>query len=1193
MRDGDNVMALYTDDESNENMGGKGFDYYHQYVIERNYKVEPISNSAVRNSFDAAGEFVDHAGERFYVIHNVDSLPPFFISLISNSDHWLFISSNGALTAGRVSPETALFPYVTVDKIHDSDVHTGSKTLLRVTKQNTEFEWEPFNKEHDGRFVINRHLYKNLLGNKLCFEEVNHDLQLVYRYTWATSDSHGFVRQCELQNIGEENLSVEIFDGFQNILPASTPRTLQATSSNLVDAYKWTELDELTKMAMFTLYSGITDRSDPCESLNANTVFCLGLPDYKVLISSQQMDDFRGGKVLQQEVHKRGIRGAFFVNATMELAPQASRHWQFVANMEQTQSQVVALRKQLSKPAELEELIAGSVNDGSDELARIMASSDGFQATAEENVTGHHYANVLFSVLRGGIFDDQYNVSSKDFKKTIKHFNRSVFNKHRHFLNDLPEHIDFNELQTMVRHQGDVQLERLCYEYLPITFGRRHGDPSRPWNEFAIKLKDDNGERLLSYQGNWRDIFQNWEALAFSYPEYIENIIAKFVNASTVDGYNPYRITKEGIDWEEEEQDDPWSNIGYWGDHQIIYLLKFLELSNNFHPAKLGALLHEPIFSYANVPYRIKPIADLLLDAKDTVEYDLILAAKIEDRVQSMGADGKLILDASGKVYHVNLLEKLLVPLLSKLGNLVVDGGIWLNTQRPEWNDANNALVGQGLSMVTLNYLRRYINFLQTTIATESVLITLSSEVAIWLSETATALSNMRELLHNAPLNSEQRMDALLEISSAASRYRETLYKQDSFNDKTELLPEQIRDLLDDALLIIDQSIESNLREDGLYESYNVLNIKKLKEINIVNTSYPMLEGQVAAISAGALSAQQVTSVLAALFESKIYRDDQRSFMLYPDRSLPNFLDKNKVPEDLVQAIPALVQMLEAGDETIVLRDVEGDYRFCAKLTNSNDLNSAINASVEEYGEFLEDARESINDLYEHVFNHQSFTGRSGGMFGFEGLGCIYWHMVSKLLLAVEENFFSALDAGEDSETCKRLGNYYYQIREGIGFNKTPEEYGAFPADPYSHTPKHAGAQQPGMTGQVKEEILARFGELGVRVCDGKARFQPALLRACEFVSEPRHFRYLDVFNKWQDLTVPENGLAFTWCQTPVIYQINDAVEESLTITWADGRQHSIPVLALSSEDSVSLFQRSGHIRQLTLVFGSQQIFSE
>ena len=42
--------------------------------------------------------------------------------------------------------------------------------------------------------------------------------------------------------------------------------------------------------------------------------------------------------------------------------------------------------------------------------------------------------------------------------------------------------------------------------------------------------------------------FSPGEALLLSYPAFTENIIAKFVNASTVDGYNPYRITKDGIE---------------------------------------------------------------------------------------------------------------------------------------------------------------------------------------------------------------------------------------------------------------------------------------------------------------------------------------------------------------------------------------------------------------------------------------------------------------------------------------------------------------------------------------------------------------------------------------------------------------------------------------------------------------------
>ena len=139
------------------------------------------------------------------------------------------------------------------------------------------------------------------------------------------------------------------------------------------------------------------------------------------------------------------------------------------------------------------------------------------------------------------------------------------------------------------------------------------------------------------------------------------------------------------------------------------------------------------------------------------------------------------------------------------------------------------------------------------------------------------------------------------------------------------------------------------------------------------------------------------------------------------------------------------------------------------------------------------------------------------------------------------------------AEVCQRLGRLYYRVREGIGFNKTPAEYGAFPTDPYSHTPGHGGAQQPGMTGQVKEEVLSRFGELGLRVAGGAVRFDPRLLRACEFPTAPRQFRFLDVHGEWQELTVPASALAFTWCQVPIVYRLRGEGRPVLAITMRDG----------------------------------------
>ena len=1153
--------------------------------------MEQAVTAGYRAGDSVSGEFVTLEGERYYAIRNVDRMAPFFISVISSADHWLFVSSTGGLTAGRVSPETALFPYIPVDRVHESFPHTGPKTLLRVQADGNRQLWEPFNRECEAHFTVSRHLYKNMLGNKLCFEEVNHDLKLTFRYSWMTSDRFGFVRHCELENTGRRPMQVDVLDGLQNILPAGTPLVAQTNTSNLVDAYKWTELDAATGLGIFTLYSGVSDRAEPCESLRANTVFATGLERHRVLLSSEQLDAFRAGADIEQETHKRGIRGAYFVNAAVEVPPGQSQHWQFVADVEQSQARVVALRRRLQREADIEDAIAGSVDMCDDELARIAAAGDGFQVSAQETVTTHHYANVMFNILRGGIFDDQYNVSSQDFSNTVRHFNLAVYSRNEALLGDLPDTLDFNELVSTVRSHGDPQLERLCYEYLPITFGRRHGDPSRPWNRFAIRLKDESGNRLLSYEGNWRDIFQNWEALTFSYPEFIENVIAKFVNASTMDGYNPYRITKEGIDWEVEEPDDPWSYIGYWGDHQIIYLQKLLELSEQFHPTRLAQLLHQPVFSYANVPYRIKSFEDLLENPKDTVVFDHALAERIDKRVAETGADGKLVQGGDGEVYQVNLFEKLLVPLLAKLGNFVLGGGIWLNTQRPEWNDANNALVGHGLSMVTLYYMRRYVCFLQQLISAESKPVDLSREVSEWLGDTASALESVRPLLGAGPVSPEQRFETLQELGLAASGYRESVYRQEGFSDKVKQTPDAIRKMLDDALTAIDHSISVNRSVDGLYNAYNLLGLDA--DAAQVDTLYPMLEGQVAALSSGAISPREACSLLDVLFKSDIYRADQHSFMLYPDRKLPGFLEKNRVAEADVMSVPLLARMVEAGDERIVSKDAEGTWRFNADFSNSGDLDSRLDALQADYGDEIDAARNALLKLYEKVFNHRAFTGRSGGMFGFEGLGSIYWHMVSKLLLAVQETYFSARASDADDETCSRLASLYYAVRDGIGFNKTPSEYGAFPMDPYSHTPKHAGAQQPGMTGQVKEEVLTRFGELGIRVRDGALHIEPGLLRAIEFSAEPRSFRYLDVRGDWQEIQVPAAALAFTWCQVPVVYRLEEDADPALTLVYEYGRTESLPALSLPESVSAELFLRSGHIRQIDVSLRPENLLAD
>ncbi len=1124
----------------------------------------------MQHAHNVTGGFTEMGDDRYYKIENVDSMAPFFISVVSSSDHWLFISSTGCLSAGRIRPENALFPYRSVDHIHESAENTGSKTVFRVPTQAGVVNWEPFNPQHDGLYNLQRNLYKNVVGDKILFEEINHTLQLKFCYSWSTSEEFGFIRRSELTDLSSASRSIEMLDGIQNILPPGAPLTALQTRSALVDAYKWNERVEGSSLALYSMYAMLSDKAAPAESLLATSVFSLGCESANILLSSGQLQAFRQGKAVQSEPLTKGLRGSYLINKTVELKADQSASWYIVADIDKSHSDIARFMLEPSNEIDIERSIAANKQ----ELISLMSGADAWQLTSKEETCVHHYANVLFNNMRGGVFVDGYQLDIQDVRKTVTHSNSVVAKRHQAFFDQLDDTLTHQELIALAKLQDDPQLLRLCYEYLPLTFGRRHGDPSRPWNHYEIKVKDENGDRLLSYQGNWRDIFQNWEASALSYPEFISSFISKFTNASTIDGYNPYRITKDGIDWEILDPEDPWSNIGYWGDHQIIYLLKFLELANNYQQTDLIKLLSQESFSYANVPYELCDEKGLFANPKDTVSFNSNTQKRVEEKVGEIGSDGRLILDSDGEVYLVNLTEKMLVPLLSKLSNLVLDGGIWLNTQRPEWNDANNAIVGNGLSMVTLYYMRRYVAFMQELLCKAPAKVMLSTEVLDWLNNTVKILSSAGKEIRQNTVTRQTRRAILTRLEKAASDYRQRIYRTGGFSGKTQVELGAITQLMDVSLTVLDDTIANNKREDGLFNAYNIINYSA--ENLEVSELYPMLEGQVAILSAGVLQPKQAVELLDCLFASDMFRDDQQSFMLYPDRELTTFINKNSIPTERLVDNELIQLMLAKGDTRIINMDANGGYHFNSSFENSEVLDSAL--TTLNYGCATDEAKQQIRDTYEMVFTHKEFTGRSGTMFGYEGLGSIYWHMVSKLLLAVQENYQVAYIQNPNSEETCKLAEFYYRVREGIGFNKTPENYGAFPTDPYSHTPKQAGAQQPGMTGQVKEEVITRFGELGLQVQDGVICINPTLLKSDEFLTEAQSFKFENVTGEPQSVWANEDTIAFTYCQVPFVYQLVGDNSMSLALEYSNGDVESRVGSELTVAESQAIFSRSGQV---------------
>ena len=512
----------------------------------------------------------------YFQVEKVDEMEPFFMNVVSGTDLWTFMSSNGGITAGRRSADWALFPYNTDDRVTASAENTGSKTLIR--KEGDNRCWEPFSERSEAQFQLERNLYKSRIGNSVIFEEINKDWQLRFCWQWTPGDRYGFQREATIENLGKA-VQLEVLDGVQNVMPCGVPSALQQASSNLVNAYKQTQLEPETGIGMFCLSAIIIDRAEPSEALRCNVVWQTGLESPVHLLSSAQIPAFRKGEPLKEETLVKGECGAYLLGTSLSLAANEKKSWTVVADVMKDQSEVVALREQLRTIKDMKVLLEKDLEDATARLVELVAKADGIQNTADEARTARHFSNTMFNIMRGGIPLAEPTVDNP----------------------------------------------------LPLGFSRRHGDPTRPWNKFNINTTDPvTGKPVLDYEGNWRDIFQNWEALAVSYPNLLGAMTEKFLSCTTADGYNPYRVTKAGFDWETEDPTDPWSYIGYWGDHQIIYLLRLMEAEEAHVPGQLVARLDTPAYPFANVPYRIKPYKEILKNPKDTIVFDGPLSDRLK-----------------------------------------------------------------------------------------------------------------------------------------------------------------------------------------------------------------------------------------------------------------------------------------------------------------------------------------------------------------------------------------------------------------------------------------------------------------------------------------------------------------------------------------------------------------------------------
>jgi hypothetical protein len=127
------------------------------------------------------------------------------------------------------------------------------------------------------------------------------------------------------------------------------------------------------------------------------------------------------------------------------------------------------------------------------------------------------------------------------------------------------------------------------------------------------------------------------------------------------------------------------------------------------------------------------------------------------------------------------------------------------------------------------------------------------------------------------------------------------------------------------------------------------------------------------------------------------------------------------------------------------------------------------------------------------------------------------------------------------------------------------------------------------MTGQVKEEVIARLQELGVAVVKGCVTFNPFILRKSEFLSAADTLVYFDINGERQSLALHAGQLGFTYCQVPVVYSLAEqasleqaSLEQTfIELSFADGSSQTIAGNSIDADLSMAIFDKKGTISSI------------
>ena len=663
-----------------------------------------------------------------YIIENYDKLPAFSSFLpglagVKGIPLWVFYTNRGQgiNSFGIHHKSNAIMEFNPANTAYENTALKGFRTFLKINKE----YYEPF---FPSETKAKRVLY--VKANSFAIEEVNEEKGIKIRinyYVLPEENIGALVRKVEITNISGKDLDIEVLDGMPKIIPYGVANGAFKEMSNLLKS--WTEIKNIENQVPYITQRGSSDDSAEVQEIEGG-YFYLSAANNEILPIIYDADLVFGYDTSL-------VNPVEFMNRSVKELKEAEQCFYNKVPSGFT---------------------AGEAHLAKEETYRFT-SYVGFSNSVEE-------INEKVDVLKKA---DYIGAKEKESDRLVSDYTNDV--KTKTALPDFDKYVEQCYLDNFLRGGYPFVFNKDSNPSVVHLFSRKHGDPERDYNFFAIA-----GEYYSQGNGNFRDVNQNRRNDVFFNPLVGTFNIKTFFSLIQIDGYNPLEVRpstftikdskaeevnayfdkalkngKQNIQKVVEKAFTPGQiakaistyhvelNVtldelletvllnsdqhieagfgeGYWSDHWG-YNMDLVDDYLKVFPDKTAQVLYEDnTYGYYDSAAKVLRRSETyVLGKKGARQYGSMVHDDEKNNRPGFVKNGaNWLADKDGNKVETNLMTKLISLGLIKFATLDPYGmGVEMEAGKPGWNDAMNGLPGIfGSGMAETFELKRVVEFI-------------------------------------------------------------------------------------------------------------------------------------------------------------------------------------------------------------------------------------------------------------------------------------------------------------------------------------------------------------------------------------------------------------------------------------------------------------------------------------------------